>query len=68
MTKTPLDPNARRALDEMKLEIANELGVSNNLKNINPINNIFTAGPVGGMMTKKLVEMGQKELIQSQEE
>lgn len=68
MAKTPLDPNARRALDEMKLEIANEMGVSNNLNNIDPINNIFTAGPVGGMMTKKLVEMGQKSLIDKSDE
>lgn len=68
MAKIPLDPNARRALDEMKLEIANEMGVSNKLNNIDPINNIFTAGPVGGMMTKKLVEMGQRELIQTPDE
>lgn len=68
MAKIPLDPNARRALDEMKLEIANEMGVSNNLNNIDPINNIFTAGPVGGMMTKKLVEMGQRGLIQTPDE
>ena len=68
MAKMPLDPNARKALDEMKLEIAKELGVSNNLSNPNPIDNIFTAGPVGGMMTKKLVEMGQRELIQTPDE
>lgn len=68
MAKTPLDPNARRALDEMKIEIANEIGVSNNLNNIDPINNIFTAGPVGGMMTRKLVEMGQKNLINTPDE
>lgn len=68
MTKMPLDPNARKALNEMKLEIAKELGVSNNLNNIDPINNIFTAGPVGGMMTKRLVEMGEKDLIQTPDE
>lgn len=68
MTKTPLDPNARKALDEMKLEIAKELGVSNNLNSPNSIDNIFTAGPVGGMMTKKLVEMGQRELIETPDE
>lgn len=68
MARTPIDPNARRALDQMKMEIANEMGVSNNLNNIDPINNIFTAGPVGGMMTKKLVEMGQKNLINTPDE
>ncbi|KNF08940.1 small, acid-soluble spore protein, alpha/beta type [Gottschalkia purinilytica] len=63
MSKNPLNPNARKALDEMKLEIANELGLANKLSNTNSIENIFTAGPVGGMMTKKLVEIGQKQLI-----
>ncbi|NMB07610.1 MAG: small, acid-soluble spore protein, alpha/beta type, partial [Tissierellia bacterium] len=28
-----------------------------------PVNNIFTAGPVGGLMTRRLVEMGERELI-----
>lgn len=63
MTKQSLNPNAVKALEELKMEIANEMGLSNNLTNDNPINNIFTAGPVGGLMTRKLVEMGEKQLI-----
>jgi len=66
MGKKPLDPNAIRALNEMKMEIAKELGVTDaflNNQEIDPVNNIFTAGPVGGLMTRKLVEMGEKELI-----
>ena len=66
MGKKPLDPNAIRALNEMKMEIAKELGVTDTFLNnqeIDPVNNIFTAGPVGGLMTRKLVEMGEKELI-----
>lgn len=63
MTKQSLNPNAAKALEELKMEIANEMGLSNNLTNDNPINNIFTAGPVGGLMTRKLVEMGEKQLI-----
>lgn len=63
MGKSPLNPNARKALDEMKIEIANELGLPNTLSNDNPVDNIFTAGPVGGVMTRKLVEMGEKQLI-----
>lgn len=63
MEKTPLNSNAVKALEEMKMEIANEMGLSNNLSNLNQVENIFTAGPVGGMMTRKLVEMGQKQLI-----
>ncbi len=65
MGKKPLDPNAIKALNEMKMEIARELGVTDtflNNKEINPVDNIFTAGPVGGLMTRRLVEMGEKEL------
>ena len=66
MGKKPLDPNAIRALNEMKMEIAKELGVTDTFldnKEMDPVNNIFTAGPVGGLMTRRLVEMGEKELI-----
>lgn len=64
MANRILDPNARKGLNEMKMEIAQELGVQNNLNNnADPINNIFTAGPVGGLMTRKLVEIGEKQLI-----
>ncbi|MFY9213930.1 MAG: small, acid-soluble spore protein, alpha/beta type [Tissierellaceae bacterium] len=64
MSKNFIDPNARRALNEMKLEIAREMGIENKMNNNeNSINNIFTAGPVGGIMTRKLVEMGEKQLI-----
>ncbi|WP_313756698.1 small, acid-soluble spore protein, alpha/beta type [Tissierella sp.] len=30
---------------------------------LNSVEKIFAAGTVGGMMTKKLVEIGQKQLI-----
>lgn len=64
MSKNFIDPNARRALNEMKLEIAREMAIENKMNNNeNSINNIFTAGPVGGIMTRKLVEMGEKQLI-----
>lgn len=64
MARKPLNPNAAKALEEMKLEISKEMGLADNLKNnLDPIDNIFTAGPVGGMMTRSLVEMGEKQLI-----
>ncbi|HFT7143877.1 TPA: small, acid-soluble spore protein, alpha/beta type, partial [Clostridioides difficile] len=50
-------PEAKAALNQMKLEIANEIGLSN-YENIDKGN--LTArenGYVGGYMTKKLVEM-----------
>lgn len=49
----PLNPNAKTALDEMKLEIANELNST-----------LIVTGKVGGTMTRRLVEMGEKQLIE----
>ncbi|EZR30582.1 alpha/beta-type small acid-soluble spore protein, partial [Clostridioides difficile] len=52
-------PEAKAALNQMKLEIANEIGLSN-YENIDKGN--LTArenGYVGGYMTKKLVEMAE---------
>ena len=55
-------PEARAALNQMKLERAGELGMSN-YENIDKGN--LTArqnGYVGGYMTKKLVEMAEKQM------
>ena len=55
-------PEAKAALNQMKLEIAGELGMSN-YENIDKGN--LTArqnGYVGGYMTKKLVEMAQESM------
>ncbi len=68
MAKRMKNPNAAKALEELKLEIAQDLGIENNINTSNdPVNNIFTAGSVGGLMTRRLVEMGEKELIEKQE-
>ena len=55
-------PQAKQALNQMKLEIAGELGMSN-YENIDKGN--LTArqnGYVGGYMTKKLVEMAEQQM------
>lgn len=55
-------PEAKAALNQMKLEIANELGLSN-YETVDKGN--LTArqnGYVGGYMTKRLVEAGQRQL------
>lgn len=55
-------PEAKAALNQMKLEIAGELGISN-YESIDKGN--LTArqnGYVGGYMTKKLVEMAEKQM------
>ena len=55
-------PEARQALNRMKLEIANELGLADydsmDKGNLTARQN----GYVGGYMTKKLVEMAQNNL------
>lgn len=55
-------PEARAALDQMKLEIANELG----MQNYNDIDkgNLSSRenGYVGGYMVKRLVESAQNQL------
>ena len=55
-------PEAKAALNQMKLEIANELGLSN-YETVDKGN--LTArqnGYFGGYMTKKLVEMAEKQM------
>ena len=55
-------PGAKAALNQMKLEIANELGMAN-YQQIDKGN--LTArenGYVGGYMTKKLVEMAEQQM------
>ncbi|RDY27900.1 small acid-soluble spore protein [Romboutsia weinsteinii] len=66
MANKPVNPNAKEALNQMKLEIANELGMQS--ENINGANstsqqNGEIGGHVGGRMSRKLVEMGEKELL-----
>lgn len=55
-------PEARTALDELKVEIANELGI----ENYNSIDkgNLTSRenGYVGGHMVKKLVEDAQRQM------
>ena len=55
-------PQAKQALNQMKLEIANELGLSN-YESVDKGN--LTArqnGYVGGNMIKKLIEMAQQQM------
>ena len=57
-----LVPGARQALDQMKIEVASELGMSNydsmDKGNLPSRQN----GYVGGNMTKKLVQMAQQNM------
>ncbi len=55
-------PEAKQALNQMKTEIANELGLANyesmDKGNLTARQN----GYVGGYMTKRLVEMAQRQM------
>ena len=75
MTNKVPDSNAKRALNMMKLEIANEIGYNyneltdkiesnapqNNLEGISK--NVLAGEEVGGMMTRNLVAMGEQALV-----
>ena len=66
MANKPLVSNAKQALNEMKLEIANELGPLN--LNIEKSNISFNSdedipGSLGAVMSKELVKMGEEILL-----
>lgn len=50
-------PQSKQAIEQMKYEIANELGVNLGGETTSRAN-----GSVGGMMTKRLVQMGEAQL------
>lgn len=52
-------PEARAALDQFKMEVAKELGISNN----NAMDSGYLASYHTGRITKKLIEMGEKQLL-----
>lgn len=65
MTNRIVNPNAREALNQMKMEIANELGIENNINasDKSSYENCKKGGYLGGLMSKQLVDMGKDELI-----
>ena len=54
--------NAKPALNSMKTEVANELGLSNYEQTDKGNLTARQNGYVGGYMTKKLVEMAERQL------
>ena len=55
-------PQDKQALNQMKLEIANELGMANYQQMDKGNLTARENGYVGGYMTKKLVEMAEKQM------
>ena len=54
-------PGSKKALENLKYEIANELGISLVANQTSRLN-----GSVGGEMTKRLVELGKKYYNETQ--
>ncbi len=66
MSKKPAISNAKQVLNQMKLEISNELGVSNSHidgSNDTSYKNGHIGGNLGGVMSRRLVEMGEEQLL-----
>ncbi len=59
-------PEAKQALNQMKLEIANELGMANYQEMDKGNLTARQNGYVGGSMTKKLVEMAEQQMSSKQ--
>ena len=57
-----LVPEARQALEQMKLEIANELGITNYNSIDKGEHPSRMNGYVGGYMVKRLVETAQQQM------
>ena len=60
-------PQAKQALNQMKLEIANELGMDNYQQMDKGNLTARENGYVGGYMTKKLVEMAEQQMAGKQQ-
>lgn len=55
MVKKNVDTNARKALEELKFEIASELGITDAFKrdSFRPLTNIFASSRVADIMNRK---------------
>lgn len=65
MTNKIVNLNAREALNQMKVEIAKELGMELDMSGGDKTSyaNGKKGGDLGGLMSKILVNMGKEELI-----
>lgn len=66
LSNRPLVPEAKEKLDKLKTEYASEIGIKyNNDYKGNKASKLNGAvgGPVGGLMTKKMVEAFERKLV-----
>ena len=59
-------PEARQAMENMKQEVANELGITLN-KGYNGNLTSKDAGSIGGYMVKKMIEAQERAMAQNQQ-
>lgn len=65
MRKDRPDPNAKKALEELKLELANELGITDAFNNKSkPISNVYMSSRAGSIMTNKILESDDRDLLE----
>ncbi|MDP4093665.1 MAG: alpha/beta-type small acid-soluble spore protein [Bacillota bacterium] len=68
--KTPVVPNSRGALTQFKIEVATELGLTQNIKenndhykgDVSARENGHTGGPIGGQMVKRMIQMAENQI------
>ncbi len=65
-TNKPAVQGAAKALDQMKYEIANELGISNYAQADKGQLTSRQNGYVGGYMTRKLVQFAEEQMSRGQ--
>ncbi|EKQ57183.1 MULTISPECIES: alpha/beta-type small acid-soluble spore protein [unclassified Clostridium] len=66
MSRRPLVPRAKRELEKMKNEFANEIGIEMNESyegSRTSRANGHVGGAIGGLMTKKMIESYERKLI-----
>lgn len=62
-SKKPVNPGAENALDRMKMEVANELGISERVRSQGwATMTSADCGRVGGHMVRKMIEQYQSTL------
>lgn len=67
MRKDRPDPNAKKALEELKLELATELGITDAFNNKSkPISNVYMSSRAGSIMTNKILEAEEKKLLEEE--
>jgi len=66
MMERPVDPKAREALERAKVEIAEDMKLFNQAQdrgNLNSHTVGVVGGNIGGVMVRRLIEMGEQILV-----